>query len=106
VDVPAAVVDEGVVVGAEQYAVLGAGVAAVDPVGDVVDLAAAGAAAAAGVGAVAVAVGDRAAEREGGDAVFAAEVEDFAVAAELECPRCDGQPSCCLVGYLGQRPIS
>ena len=81
-DLPAAVVDQRVVIASRAARSSRVGFAAVDPVLDVVGVAFAGASAAAGVGAVAVAEVERAADVRGHDAGFAAEVEDFGCGAE------------------------
>ena len=81
-DLPGGVVDEAVVVAAEQDHVVQAGGAAVGPVLEVVGVAHQGWAGAVGEGAVLVA-GDQGSPDGGGDqAVDAADVEDLGVGAE------------------------
>ena len=81
-DLPGGVVDDSVVVAAQQDHVLQAGFAAVGPVGDVVGVAHDRGPGAAGEGAVGVAADQGPPDRRGDEAVGAADVEDLAAGAE------------------------
>ena len=79
---PGCVVDDAVVMAAEQGEVVELGWAAVDPVGEVVGVAHEGWSSAGGEGAVSVAEDQGGPDRGGDRSAEAAHVEDLAVAAE------------------------
>ena len=83
-DLPGGVVDDAVVLAAEQDEVVQAGRAAVGPVDDVVGVAHHGWAGAAGEGAVVVAGDQGAPQGRGDESCGAADVEDLAVGAEAD----------------------